>query len=113
MSAPDDIVEEAFKDWGKPPDPSTFRPGLYEHYKGGRYLALMLVEHHETREPYVVYTSLGHGTVNIRPWAKPGEDSWTDMVYFKDSIESKCCYQEITLDAGQKRPRFKFIGGRR
>ena len=89
------------------PDPSTFRPGLYEHYKGGLYLALMIVEHHETREPYVVYLSTGHNTINIRPWAKPGEDSWTDSVYAKRTIE--CCYNDIVIAEGQT-PRFRYVG---
>ncbi len=57
-----------------------FKPGLDEHYKGGRYIALHLVRHHESNELFVVYVSCSHGTVNIREYASPGKDSWTDEV---------------------------------
>ena len=98
MSGVEKAAAEAFKDWGKPPDPSTFKPGLYRHYKGGLYYAVLLAEHHETREPCVVYASVEHGTMNVRPWAKEGEDSWTDRVHVKHSIE--CAYAEISLGEG-------------
>lgn len=68
-------------------DPSEFKPGLYDHYKGGKYVALMLVQHHDTREHYVVYVSQTKGTVNIRPWSKPGEDSWCDWVDWSDGVK--------------------------
>lgn len=57
-----------------------FKPGLYEHYKGGRYIALHLVRHHESNELFVVYVSCSHGTINIREYATPGKDSWCDNV---------------------------------
>jgi hypothetical protein len=65
----------------KPSEPSPFRPGLYEHYKGGQYIALNLVRHHETNELFVVYVSLSHGTVSIREYATPGKDSWCDVMH--------------------------------
>jgi len=59
---------------------AVFKPGLYQHYKGGLYSALFLLTHHHTRKPMVVYTSLAYGGVNARPlvgW--PGdEDGWFD-----------------------------------
>lgn len=61
-------------------DPKDFKPGVYKHYKGDLYRALMLVHHHETRDFMVVYVSLGHGSVNVREYATPGRDSWTDVV---------------------------------
>lgn len=61
-------------------DPYTFKPGVYVHYKGGQYTALMLVRHHETRELSVVYLSHKYGTMSIREWAKAGVDSWSDHV---------------------------------
>jgi hypothetical protein len=65
-----------------------FKPGLYRHYKGGLYLALMLVHHHQTRELMVVYASLQYAQENgmvphsVRPFKSPlpGDDSWTDIV---------------------------------
>jgi len=41
-------------------------PGLYRHYKGGFYQVLGVAQHHDTRDPYVIYASLGHKTLNIR-----------------------------------------------
>jgi len=57
-----------------------FKPGVYEHYKGGRYIAMNLVTHHETKEKFVVYVSLTHGTLRLREWNTPGKDSWCDVV---------------------------------
>lgn len=60
--------------------PTDFKPCLYEHYKGGRYIALHLAWHHEIHEFFVAYVSLGHHLIRIREWATPGKDSWTDEV---------------------------------
>lgn len=57
-----------------------FKPGLYEHYKGGKYRALHLVKHHETEELYVVYVSLTYGSIYLREWQMPTADSWTDIM---------------------------------
>jgi hypothetical protein len=43
-------------------------PGLYEHYKGGRYEVLHLARHSETEEQLVVYRALyGDRGVWVRP----------------------------------------------
>ena len=59
---------------------ASFKPGLYQHYKGNAYVALCLVTHHETRLPMVLYISLVYGSTNVRPligW--PGdEDGFID-----------------------------------
>jgi hypothetical protein len=82
---------------------SEFRPGKYVHYKGGHYSAIMLVAHHETREPMVVYVSHEKGNVQVRELRQPPRegfqtssvDAWTDVVEWPD---------------GEKRPRFVFLG---
>jgi len=61
-------------------EPVDFKPGRYRHYMGGEYVALQLVRHHETRDYLVLYLSLTHGTFNVREYATPGCDSWTDIV---------------------------------
>lgn len=80
----------------------SFRPGKYTHYKGGHYAALMLVRHHETREPMVVYVSEEKGNVQVRELRQPSPradgswphiDAWTDIVEWPDGV---------------KRPRFLF-----
>jgi hypothetical protein len=64
--------------------PSDFKPGVYEHYKAGRYFALHIVRHHETNELFVVYVCPTHQTISIREWATPGKDSWTDELQLPD-----------------------------
>ncbi len=60
----------------------SFKPGLYQHYRGGDYIALQLVRHHETEELFVVYVSCSHNTVSIREFHTPGKDSWCDLVEY-------------------------------
>lgn len=69
-----------------------FKAGKYVHYKGGHYSAIMLVAHHETREPMVVYVSQERGNVQVRELRQPSPradgswphiDAWTDVVEWK------------------------------
>jgi len=44
------------------------KPGIYEHYKGGRYLVLSTAKHTETEEYLVVYKTLyGDQSLWVRP----------------------------------------------
>jgi hypothetical protein len=62
-------------------------PGIYEHFKGGRYRVLHTASHTETHEGIVIYMSLdSHGTI----WARP-LSMWNEQVEWPD---------------GFKRPRF-------
>ncbi len=61
-------------------DPSEFKPGIYRHYKGDKYVALHIARHHETNEPLVVYFCPKHGTISVREWDSEGKDSWCDEV---------------------------------
>ena len=68
--------------------PEQFRPGVYKHYKGGLYVAIMLVAHHETRREMVAYVSLEHGSINVRPFASNIDDpvdpdAWNDWVIYE------------------------------
>jgi len=47
-------------------EPAPFIPGLYRHYKGALYQALMLVTHHETNLKYVVYIPYEHPESGVR-----------------------------------------------
>ncbi len=68
-----------------------FQLGVYRHYKGGLYRATALVQHHTLRTWWVVYVSLSHGSMNIRPLkttvAEP--DGWSDYIS-----------QDVSRDAG-------------
>lgn len=77
-----------------PSAPKAFLLGLHEHYKGGKYVAISLALHHESREYFVVYVSQTTGAQCIREYATEGKDSWTDLVNWPD---------------GQRRPRFRYL----
>jgi hypothetical protein len=80
---------------------AEFKLGLYEHYKGGRYSAIALVTHHETRAPMVLYVSHTYGGVNVRPLV-----GWTgDADGFVDTVS-------VRLEGlgNQQLQRFKYIG---
>jgi hypothetical protein len=87
-------VNEENRSFAPTVDPSDFLPGIYLHYKGGKYRALFLAQHHETREYFVGYVSLEKGSFHLREWASEGKDSWCDTV-------------DPHTDAV---PRFKYLG---
>jgi len=69
--------------------------GIYEHYKGGKYLVIGVGEHTETKEAVVVYVSLDATLPGLRMRVRPvngPEGFFTDV--------------EI---GGIKRPRFIFV----
>lgn len=82
-----------------PTDPSEFKPGAYEHYKGGKYFALALGRHHESGALMVAYVSCSHVGMSFREWATPGKDSWTDQVPHPRAIVH-----------GEKTSRFRYLG---
>jgi hypothetical protein len=68
-----------------------FRLGLYQHFKGGYYSAIMLATNSETEAPMVVYVSLADGTVWVRPL-----EMFTEEVVWPDEV---------------RRPRFMRVEG--
>ena len=68
---------------------STFKLGIYEHFKGSRYEVIGLAKHSETLEDMVVYRALyGERKLWVRPFAM-----------FTEEVEV----------AGKKMPRFKYV----
>lgn len=67
----------------------SIKPGIYEHFKGGRYKVLGVARHSETLEELVLYEHLDDQTLWVRPLAM--------------------FLEEVDKD-GYKGPRFKFIG---
>ena len=67
--------------------------GVYEHYRGGRYLVLGVARHDETDEPLVVY---------VRLYSRPGGLAMTarPVASFAGSVEV----------AGRSVPRFRWVG---
>lgn len=51
---------------------ADIRPGVYRHFKGGRYEVLGVARHSETEEPHVVYRA-ADGSLWVRPADMFGE----------------------------------------
>ena len=65
---------------------SSFRPGVYRHYKGGLYYAMTLAWANEVSDPrelVVVYLSLTTGAWHTRPYSSSTYDAWTDRVQIR------------------------------
>jgi hypothetical protein len=68
----------------------SFLLGRYQHYKGPYYRVFAITLDEETLAPLVHYESLLHHTF------------WTRTL--------KNFTEEVTLEGGETRPRFKFVG---
>ena len=70
--------------------------GKYQHYKGKTYEVIGVARHSETMEEMVVYRALYESEEFGKNalWARP----------------LKMFLEEVTLDNGQKVPRFKYLG---
>ena len=64
--------------------------GLYEHYKGHKYVVYGIALHSETLEPFVQYHRFGNPADN---WVRP-----------------KHMFDEQVLKDGARVPRFKYLG---
>ncbi len=71
---------------------NNFQTGIYQHYKGGKYLVLGVAKHSETKEDLVVYVTLYENDM-ASMWVRP-----LDMFA-----------ENVTVD-GKNMPRFKKIG---
>lgn len=67
------------------------KPGIYQHYKGNKYLVIGTSKHSETLEEMIVYISL-YENLEGAMWVRP-------KTMFEEMIE---------LD-GKQVPRFKFL----
>lgn len=68
-----------------------FKPGIYQHYKGNKYIALGVAKHSETLEELVIYITL-YDNEQSKIWVRP-------LKMFMENVEIN----------GQKTPRFKFL----
>ena len=69
----------------------NFKPGIYKHYTGNKYIALGVAKHSETLEELVVYITL-YDNEKSNIWVRP-------LSMFMEEIEVN----------GKKVPRFEFI----
>lgn len=69
----------------------NFKPGIYQHYKGNKYLAIGVAKHSETLEELVCYISL-YDNKESKIWVRP-------LAMFMEEVEVN----------GEKKPRFTFI----
>lgn len=69
----------------------NFKAGIYQHYKGNKYIALGVAKHSETLEQLVVYIPL-YDNEESKMWVRP-------LSMFMEEIEYN----------GVKQPRFRFL----
>ena len=68
------------------------KAGIYQHYKGGRYLVLMVATLESSLEPCVVYVGLGENLqVPSHIWVRPLDD-FTASVTVHDLIKPRFTY---------------------
>lgn len=67
-------------------------PGIYEHFKGGRYEVIGIAKHSETLEEYVVYRHEDRDTGLMGMWVRPAG-----------------MFEENVVLNGQSVPRFRFV----
>ncbi len=70
----------------------TITQGIYQHYKGNKYLVLAIAKHSETLEDLVVYVSL-YDNPTAQVWVRP-------LAMFAEDVDIE----------GKKVPRFKRVG---
>jgi hypothetical protein len=94
------------------------KTGLYRHYKGGLYVVIGTVHHHEDQAKMVVYWSVERNTFNVRPLAAAPHDpdGFSTPVVVNDIIrfltrdtERFSFVREDELLVGLARARFDFM----
>ncbi|MDQ3008172.1 MAG: DUF1653 domain-containing protein [bacterium] len=70
---------------------NTFQTGVYQHYKGNKYLVIGIAKHSETKEDLVVYVSLYENDL-ASMWVRP-------LTMFSENI----------IVDGKSMPRFKRV----
>jgi hypothetical protein len=69
---------------------TELKTGLYCHYKGGLHTVIGVAFHHHTREPFVLYVSHDHGSLNVRPLRGTEQDPdgfLTPVLLYGKSVE--------------------------
>jgi len=69
----------------------NFKPGIYKHYIGNKYIALGVAKHSETLEDLVVYITL-YDNEKSNIWVRP-------LSMFMEEVEVN----------GKKMPRFEYL----
>jgi hypothetical protein len=57
----------------------NMQPGVFKHFKGGRYRVILSAMDSETQAPMTVYVSLTNGSVWVRP-----TEMFTEAVQWPD-----------------------------
>ena len=72
----------------------TLQPGIYQHFKGGKYRVLGVAKHSETLEELVVYEAL-YDNPRSTLWVRP-------LAMFTEEVDR----------GGITQPRFRYLGPR-
>ena len=59
---------------------------IYRHYKGNYYKVLGIAKHSETLEEMVVYQSIEHGEIWVRPYSM-----WSEVVDEQGTLRFTLC----------------------
>lgn len=93
---------------------ADFKFGVYEHYKGGIYTAFMLVRHHDSGHPMVVYCSHETGNVCVRPllgwYPGNGNGPTSDSDGWLDEVTRAIVKDKVGRDIEYSGPRFRYLG---
>ncbi len=84
-------------------DSPDLKPGRYVHFKGGKYMLLIVAQtHNHNGDLDVVYISLDHGKAVTRPlcFDSREEDAWLDIVEWPDGKERHRFIHESELRSG-------------
>lgn len=87
---------------------AAFRPGVYEHWKGGLYYALAIgwINEVEPRERAVFYLSLTTGEWHARPYTSQTKDAWLDNIL----VEAVAPAGEPSARVQWWTRRFRYVG---
>ena len=70
----------------------SLQPGIYKHFKGGRYSVLLTALDSETTQEVVVYVSLDTGSI----WCRP-VSMWHEMVRWPDGVSRPRFVAEVPM----------------
>lgn len=74
-------------------DSDSIKPGVYRHFKGGRYQVKGVVYHSETEEELVLYKPLYGDEKNSALWVRP-LSMFLQKVEVDGALVARFCYLE-------------------
>ncbi len=85
----------------------NLKPGIYEHFKGGRYKVIGVARHSETLQEMVLYKHLDGPSTPLRPLGFAGQASSGNINNLW--VRPLAMFLETVERDGKTMSRFKFI----